>query len=225
MPATGTIARTVTNLRAGATSPIAGLVHAITLAIIVLLAAPLAMHIPLAVLSGILLSVAWNMGEWHAFIDQRHFSSHYRLLMLGTFVLTVVLDLTVAMEVGLGLSCVLFVRRMGTLFEVRSQASDQPGIQRFELFGALFFAAVHRIDELIEKITPKTTFELDAHQLIHLDTSGVDALRQLNQSLVKQGGTLHIIRLQPQPMSLLSRSGLARELAQCAPKSTPSSPP
>ena len=229
MPVTGTIARTVTNLRAGATSPVAGLLHALTLAAIVLMAGPLALHIPLAVLSGILLFVAWNMGEWHAFIDQRDFSSHYRLLMLGTFLLTVVLDLTVAMEVGLGLSCVLFVRRMGSLFEVRPQEDpatpDQTPqehelahVKRFELYGALFFAAVHRIDELIEKVRPHTTFVLDAHQLIDLDTSGVDALRQLNQSLTQQGGSLHIIRVQAQPMSLLRRSGLAQEIAECAPE-------
>ena len=112
MPATGTIARTVTNLRAGATTPIAGIVHAVSLALIVVLAAPLALHIPLAVLAGILLYVAWNMGEWHEFVRLRHFSNHYRLLMLGTFFLTVVFDLTVAVEVGLVLACALFVRRM-----------------------------------------------------------------------------------------------------------------
>ncbi len=85
MPVTGTIARTVTNLRAGATSPVAGIVHAGVLLLIVLVAAPLALHIPLAVLAGILLFVAWNMGEWKEFIRLRHFSNHYRLLMLGTF--------------------------------------------------------------------------------------------------------------------------------------------
>jgi SulP family sulfate permease len=229
MPVTGTIARTVTNLRAGATSPVSGVIHSLTLAAIVLLAAPLAMHIPLAVLSGILLSVAWNMGEWHAFVDQRAYSLHYKLLLLGTFVLTVVLDLTVAMEVGLGLSCLLFVRRMGSLFEVRAKAnppaldntSDTPRLQQFDLYGALFFAAVHRIDELIEKVTPNTTFLLDAHQLINLDTSGIDALRQLNQNLIQQGGSLRIVRLQTQPMSLMQRSGLAQELSECSAESTP----
>jgi len=235
MPVTGTIARTVTNLRAGATSPVSGVIHSLTLAVIVLLAAPLAMHIPLAVLSGILLSVAWNMGEWHAFVDQRAYSLHYKLLLLGTFVLTVVLDLTVAMEVGLGLSCLLFVRRMGALFEVRAKAnptaalgttalgtsSDKPRLQQFDLYGALFFAAVHRIDELIEKVTPNTTFLLDEHQLINLDTSGIDALRQLNQSLIQQGGSLRIVRLQTQPMSLMHRSGLAQELAECSAELAP----
>jgi SulP family sulfate permease len=100
MPATGTIARTVTNVRSGATSPVSGLVHAFTLVLIVLAAAPLAVHVPLAVLSGILLYVAWNMGEWREFARLRQASSHYRLIMLGTFLLTVVFDLTVALQVG-----------------------------------------------------------------------------------------------------------------------------
>ncbi|MBC7378219.1 MAG: sodium-independent anion transporter, partial [Burkholderiaceae bacterium] len=96
MPATGTIARTVTNVRSGGTSRVAGMVQALTVAAVVLLAAPLAVHVPLAVLAGILLTVAWNMGEWREFVRPKPYSSHYRVLMLGTFILTVVFDLTVA---------------------------------------------------------------------------------------------------------------------------------
>ena len=117
MPATGTIARTVTNIRAGATSPVAGVVHALTLALVVLAAAPLAKHIPLAVLAGVLLFVAWNMGEWKEFARLRQFSNHYRLMMLSTFFVTIVFDLTVAVELGLVLAVVLFVRRQGALFQ------------------------------------------------------------------------------------------------------------
>ena len=112
MPATGTIARTVTNVRSGGTTPVAGIVHALTVALVVLAAAPLgACHVPLAVLAGILLFVAWNMGEWREFGHLRKYSAHYRLLMLGTFFLTVVFDLTVAVQVGLLLACALFIRR------------------------------------------------------------------------------------------------------------------
>ncbi|MEO0002749.1 MAG: hypothetical protein RLZZ22_441, partial [Pseudomonadota bacterium] len=98
MPVTGTIARTVTNIRAGAGSPVAGLVHALALALVVLLAAPLASHVPLAVLAGVLLFVAWNMGEWREFVRLRQFSPHYRLMLLSTFLVTVVFDLTLAVE-------------------------------------------------------------------------------------------------------------------------------
>lgn len=85
MPATGTIARTVTSVRSGGTTPVAGMIHAVLLAVIVLAAAPLALHVPLAVLAGILLFVVWNMGEWHEFAKMKNYSTHYRVLMLGTF--------------------------------------------------------------------------------------------------------------------------------------------
>jgi len=113
--ATGTIARTVTNVRSGARSPVSGIVHSLTLAAIVLLAAPLAASIPLAVLAAILLFVAWHMGDWLAFGRIKVFSVAHRVLMVGTFVLTVVYDLTVAVQVGMGLACLLFLHRMAGL--------------------------------------------------------------------------------------------------------------
>ena len=125
MPATGTIARTVTNIRSGATSGVAGMVHAATLAAIVLLAAPLARHIPLAVLAGILLFVARSMGEWRAFVDMRRFSPHYRLMLLSTFFVTVIFDLTLAVELGMVLAVVLFVRRQSSLFRVDIQPGER----------------------------------------------------------------------------------------------------
>jgi SulP family sulfate permease len=216
MPATGTIARTVTNIRAGATSPVAGLVHALSLAAIVLLAGPLALLIPLPVLSGILLFVAWNMGEWRAFWHMRHFSGHYRTLMLGTFFLTVVFDLTVAIEVGLALACVLFIRRMSGLFSVTPVQDTNPQVRRFRLFGALFFGAVGRIDTLmtdIEAGPANVHVILNAQQLVELDTTGLDALRQLHRLIRQRGGHLTLEALQAQPADLIERSGFAAELA------------
>ena len=101
MPATGTIARTVTNIKNGASSPIAGMVHAITLLLVILVAAPLAKDVPLACLSAILMFVAWNMGEWREFVHLRNYRMPYRVTLLAVFFLTVVFDLTVAVEVGL----------------------------------------------------------------------------------------------------------------------------
>ncbi len=118
MPATGTIARTVTNVRAGGTTPVAGIVHALTLALIVMLAAPLALLVPLSVLAGILFFVAWNMGEWREFAHLRRHANDYRLKLLGTFALTVVFDLTVAVQVGLLAACLLFIHKMSALFSV-----------------------------------------------------------------------------------------------------------
>jgi SulP family sulfate permease len=214
MPATGTIARTVTNIRAGATSPLAGVVHALTLALVVLLAAPLAKHIPLAVLAGVLLFVAWNMGEWKEFARLRQFSNHYRLMMLSTFLVTIVFDLTVAVELGLVLAVVLFVRRQGALFQAESTAAAN-GQLCYRLYGSLFFGAVSKIDPIVaavESSTEPITVVLDAHQLISLDTTGLDALEQLHKALHKRGGHLRMPGLHGQPLSLVERSGFAGHL-------------
>jgi len=191
------------------------MVHAVTLAVIVLAAAPLALHVPLAVLAGILLFVAWNMGEWREFARLRHYSAHYRLLMLGTFFLTVVFDLTVAVQAGLVLACALFIRRMSELFRVEPVASG-PSVLRFKLYGSLFFGAVAKIDTLVQAVEnapPAPVVVLDALQLVHLDTSGLDALRQLHKAVLQRGGTLRLENLQAQPREVLERSGFAAELA------------
>jgi SulP family sulfate permease len=224
IPATGTIARTVTNVRAGAATPIAGMVHALTLLAIVLVAAPLALHVPLAALAGILLFVAWNMGEWREFARLRHFLLPYRATLLGTFGLTVVFDLTVAVEVGLLMACGFFIYRMGQLFSARPQALADgarqgvaPGVAVFELFGSLFFGAVGKIEALPAQLPPGTRcLVLQMHRLISVDTSGIDALQQLHRTLQRQGVTLLLADVNPQPLGLIQRSGFAAELGDGA---------
>ncbi|WP_309683560.1 SulP family inorganic anion transporter [Polaromonas sp.] len=214
MPATGTIARTVTNVRAGATSPVSGLVHALTLALVVLAAAPLAVHVPLAVLSGILLYVAWNMGEWREFARLRQASSHYRLIMMGTFLLTVIFDLTVALQVGLMLACVLFVRRMSSLFQV-VETSRSDDAASFQLYGSLFFGAVAKIDPIlnvVESAPRGLVIRLDVQSLQSLDTSGLDVLEQLHKAIVLRGGRLVIMGLNAQPRMAMERSGFLAKI-------------
>ena len=216
MPATGTIARTVTNVRSGASSPVAGLVHALILALIVLAAAPLAMHVPLAVLAGLLIHVAWNMGEWREFALMRQYSSHYRLLMLGTFFLTVVFDLTVALQVGLLLACVLFVRRMSTLFQVVETARSDDAIH-FQLYGSLFFGAVAKIDPILSAVesAPRGLLvRLDAQSLQSLDASGLDVLGQLHKAIVMRGGRLVMAGLNAQPRQVMERSGFLAKIEE-----------
>jgi sulfate permease, SulP family len=215
MPATGTIARTVTNVRSGATTPVAGIIHAVTVAVVVLAAAPLAVHVPLAVLAGILLFVAWNMGEWHEFGRLKNYSAHYRVLMLGTFFLTVVFDLTVAVQVGLVLACGLFIRRMSSLFSVEPVPGDG-AVLHFKLYGALFFGAVAKIDQVVEAVEngpQQPVVVLDALHLVHLDTSGLDSLRQLHKAVLLRSGTLHMENVQEQPREVMERSGFGAELA------------
>ena len=217
MPATGTIARTVTNIRSGGSSPIAGIVHALTLLLVVLLAAPLARHVPLAVLAGILVFVGLNMGEWREFTPAqlRHFSRHYRLLMLGTFFLTVVFDLTVAVQVGIVGACALFIRRMSGLFSVEL-VTLQPPVLTYRLYGALFFGAAAKLDETvnaIERAPRGMTVVIDATHLVYLDATGVDALRQLHRAVLARDGLLRVESPQPQPREAIERSGFAQELA------------
>jgi sulfate permease, SulP family len=215
MPATGTIARTVTNLRSGATTPVAGMIHALAVAVLVMAAAPLALHVPLAVLAGILLFVAWNMGEWHAFAMLRKYSTHYRVLMLGTFMLTVVFDLTVAVQVGLIAACVLFIQRMSSLFSVEL-VSNEGGVLRYRLYGSLFFGAAAKVDEVVQAVEDgprKPVVVLDALHLVHIDTSGLDALRQVHKVVLVRGGTLLIENLQEDPRGVIDRSGFSAELA------------
>ena len=214
MPATGTIARTITNVRSGATSPVAGLVHALTLVVVVLVAAPLAVHVPLAVLAGILLYVAWNMGEWREFIQLREASNHYRLIMLGTFFLTVIFDLTVALQVGLILACVLFVRRMSTLFQVVETSRSDEGAN-FQLYGALFFGAVAKLDpilSIVESAPQGLVIRLDVQSLQSLDTSGLDVLEQLHKAIVLRGGRLIMVGLNAQPQAFMVRSGFLSKI-------------
>ena len=209
MPATGTIARTVTNVRAGATSPVSGLVHCLTLVAVVLVAAPLAVHVPLALLAGILLYVALNMGEWGEFVQLRRASNHYRLIMLGTFFLTVIFDLTVALQVGLLLACVLFVRRMSSLFEV-ALVSQTENSACFRLYGALFFGAVAKIDPIlnvVESAPQGLEIRLDVQSLQSLDTSGLDVLAQLHKAIVARGGRLALTGLNAQPREVMERYG------------------
>jgi SulP family sulfate permease len=218
MPATGTIARTVTNIRAGAVSPVAGMVHAVTLAVVVLAAAPLAAHIPLAVLAGVLLFVAWNMGEWREFARLRQFSNHYRLMLMSTFLLTIVFDLTVAVELGLVLAIVLFVRRQAEIF-VAEEVTQVSGELHYRMYGSLFFGAIGKLDKLIAAVEsgPQgVAVQLDLSMLVALDTTGLDSLEQLLKAVQKKEGSLSAYYLQPQPRSLMERTGFIKHLHQCS---------
>ena len=213
MPATGTIARTVTNVNNGATSPIAGVVHALTLLAFMLVAAPLANSIPLAALSAILMFVAWNMGEWHAFIDLQQFRLPYRVTLLSVFVLTVVVDLTVAVEVGLIAACLTFIYRISHLTRSEEVSTSIPGmqglhgVQAHRLYGALFFGAV-KLVEALEDHLPERALVIDLKNLIYVDSSGADALLALARTCRQRRVTLVLCGLTHQPRDIAARSGL-----------------
>jgi SulP family sulfate permease len=220
MPATGTIARTVTNVKNGGSTPVAGMVHALTLLLVMWLAAPLAGSVPLAALSAILMFVAWNMGEWREFVHLRQFRVPYRLTLLSVFLLTVVVDLTVAVEVGLIAACLTFIYRISSLSRsevVPAQQhpvlqGDTSQVQAHRLYGALFFGAV-KLVEAIEDNLPKQTLVLDLKNLIYVDSSGADALLALARSCRKKGVRLIVCGLAHQPLDIAQRSGLLAVLA------------
>jgi len=237
MPATGTIARTTTNIRAGARTPIAGIVHAAVLLVIVLAAAPLAAHIPLAALAAVLMFVAWNMGEWREFARLRQFSLVYRTVMLTTFALTVIIDLSVAVEVGLVLASLFFIYRVSDITRVEPidlakfyeggallgadapPAAQAPGgagqIRAYKLFGSLFFGAVGKIEALLdEKRDRVAVLILEMHQVINLDSTGLDAIEALHRVLREEGSQLVLAGLTPQPVSIIHRSGFIRDIGE-----------
>ena len=219
MPATGTIARTVTNVESGGNSPIAGIVHALTLLIIILFAAPLATNIPLACLSAILMYVAWNMGEWRKFIELKQFRLPYRITILSVFLLTIILDLTVAVQVGLLLAFITFIYRISSLSRCeRAEGNDfsalinlEGRIDAYRIYGAIFFGAV-KLLEKIEENLPTQTLLLDLKNVIYVDTSGMDTIVELAHLCKMRQVKLIICGLDHQPLEMAQRSGFLEML-------------
>jgi SulP family sulfate permease len=216
MPATGTIARTVTNIKSGGRSPIAGMVHALTLLLVVWFAAPLANHVPLAALAAILMFVAWNMGDWRAFSNLKQFRAPYRITLLVVFLLTVMVDLTVAVAFGLIAACITFIYRISNLSRVEQLSPKdtqaligQDGrISAYRFDGALFFGAV-KLVEAIEDQLPQKAVVLDLKNIIYIDSSGADALMALTHVCQKRHVRLILCGLNHQPLDIVKRCGLA----------------
>jgi SulP family sulfate permease len=224
--ATGAIARTTTNVKTGGRTPIAGIIHAVVLLGIVLIAAPLASYVPLATLSAIVMVVAINMGDWHEFLELRRYTYNYRIILLATFFVTVLFDLTIAVELGMVLSSLFFIYRMSELTRIERlplrEEAEEPAflypdgtmrVAAWQLFGSLFFGAVNKLEELLDPAAghPEVVI-LDMMRLIQLDTTGLEGLENLRDKLHKRGCTLLVCGLNSQPGSLLFRSGFIDHL-------------
>ena len=225
MPATGTIARTVTNVKNGATSPVAGMTHALVLLAVILVAAPLASSIPLACLAAILMHVAWNMGEWREFARLKTYRMPYRVTLVAVFLLTVIFDLTVAVEFGILAACVVFIYRISSLSRgERLTAAEQPALaghdnrlQAWRLYGALFFGAT-KLVEALEDDLPSTVLVLDLKNVIYVDSTGAEALDNLLQTCRRQGVRLIVSGLMAQPLDIARRTGLLERLQAQSPQ-------
>jgi SulP family sulfate permease len=221
--ATGTIARTMTNVRSGARSPVAGIVHAATLLLVIVVAAPFAAHIPLAALAAILLWVAYSMAEWAQFAKLKHFSIFYRVTLLSTFFLTVIFDLVVAVEVGLIMAALFFIYRVSSLTRVetielpfdQSHLPDGRSVGAVRIFGSLFFGSVTKLEHLLDPARKlPDVLILEMHQVINIDTTGLDALENLQKLIAKRGGLLMLTGVNDQPLSLMRRSGFVKHLGE-----------
>nr|WP_321356226.1 SulP family inorganic anion transporter [uncultured Draconibacterium sp.] len=210
IPATGAIARTATNVKNGGRTPIAGIAHAITLLLIMLFLGKWAKLIPMSCLAGILIIVAYNMSEWRSFASILKGSVFDIIVLLTTFILTVLVDLTVAIEVGVVLSAILFMKRMSDISEKRinnivdtdviEDYSQLPeGVSVYEISGPLFFASARRYSEVIQEIGQGCdTLILRMRHVSFVDETGMKNLQSSLKILQKQGVKVILSGVSPQ---------------------------
>lgn len=223
---TGAIARTAANIRAGARTPVAGIVHCGVLLAVVLMAGPLAGMIPLAALAGVLMVVAVRMAEWDSFAEVWHSSRLDFAVLVLTFLLTVVFDLTAGVAGGLFLAVVLFLRKMETLTLVKrlTPQSDTEhtgaqsllgkevpdGVVLFRLDGPLFFAAADRLGAALRRYAGKPKIVVFRMRHVPLmDVTGLRAMEVAFEKMHRDGVRVLIASAQPQPMKIMMKSGLA----------------
>lgn len=227
LPATGAIARTATNVRAGARSPMSGILHAVFLLVFMLALAPLMGYVPLAALAAVLLVVAWNMSERENFRATMSAPIGDRVVLLLTFGLTVFFDLTLAIQAGVVVAALVFMYRMSESVEVSSgirtfdddlyrDGSNQlsegeqrkllpRGVEAYQVTGPLFFGAANRLDSLLDRLyeTPKV-FIVRMRLVPFIDASGVHAIKTLAERCQRKGIVLIISGLQDQPNRILA---------------------
>jgi len=221
--ATGAIARTATNVKSGRRSPIAGIIHAVVLLVIILVAAPLARFIPLATLSAVLVNVALHMGEWHNFARLPKWPRSDAMVFLSAFVLTVMVDLTVAVEIGMVLAAMLFIKRVSETSQItavdettETEGSHHSlvgkeipkGVMVYRMFGALFFGAADKLESALkrEKQEPDILI-LRMRKVLAMDATGLNALEDLFERLRRKGK--HVILSGPhaQPLFVMDKAG------------------
>lgn len=237
IPATGAIARTATNVRNGGRTPVAGIIHSITLLLLMLLFGHWARLIPLCVLAAILMTVAFHMSEWHAFRALLRAPRMDIAVLMSTFLLTIVIDLTVAVEIGLMLSVFLFMKRMTDVTTIRqvtqemSESLDEQalrqrtdsvsrrhipqGVSVFEAEGAFFFGVAELLRDTLDvgQQRPRVVI-LRMRHVLALDASGLRALRDLRARCAGMGTVLVIEGIHAQPLVAMDRAGLLGEFGE-----------
>ena len=240
IPATGAIARTATNIRAGGRTPLAGMTHALTLLLILIFVGKWAAMVPLCALAAILVVVAYHMSEWRSFAGLLRAPRSDLIVLLLTFILTIFVDLTVAVQVGVVIASLLFMRRMAEVTHVvtTGDAADDdpgeitqsrhgkrfmggrelpPGVEVYEVNGPFFFGAADKIKDVLGEIAkPPKFFILRMRNVPAIDATGIHALDQMAKKCRAQGTMLILTELNPQPLRALVRAGIGsrRNLAK-----------
>ncbi|MEK4129258.1 sulfate permease [Solibacillus sp. FSL W8-0474] len=228
IPATGAIARTATNIKTGATSPMSGIIHGIFVLLTLLILAPFAVHIPLASLAPVLMIVAWNMSERHHFAHILKLKSGDSLVLVITFLLTVFTSLTLAVEVGLVLAVVLFAKRMSEMLVVSkvlpnldddggklqpqmvSDLHDCPQISVYTIEGPLFFGAAQTFEQSILNTIHyrPEVFIMRLGKVPYIDSTGEEYFRSIVKNFKSNGGEVIVTGVQPSLEEMLRRNGL-----------------
>lgn len=235
IPATGAIARTATNVKSGGRTPVAGIIHAIVLALILLLFAPLAKAIPLAVLGGILVVVSYNMSEIPQFRSILRGPRSDSFVLILTFLITVLVDLTAAVQIGIVLASLLFIGRMARLANVevitREMRGDPDGVvdpqgiatrdvpagvEVFEVNGPFFFGMIDTFKNALGRTTRKNLHVLiiRTRNVPMVDATGIHALEELHKRCVQENTLLIFSGVNEQPMATFKRSGFLDQLGK-----------
>ena len=221
--ATGAIARTATNIRSGAKTPVAGIIHSVTLLVIVLVAAPLAFSIPLTALSAVLLVVAYRMGEWDNFPELWRGPKSDFVVLMVTFAMTVVFDLTIAVGVGLTMAGALFVKRMEEITHIRLVTPESEldvgggsirgknvpeGVLVYRIEGPFFFGAAEKLETALERYSTVPRVVIFRMRTVPaVDATGLHALEVMLDKFHRKGTQLILSGVQPQPMKVLYNAG------------------
>jgi SulP family sulfate permease len=232
IPATGAIARTATSVKAGGRTPVAGVVHALTLLVIMLVLAPLAVYVPLCALAAVLVVVSYGMAEIGAFAAILRAPRQDAVVLIVTFVLTVVFDLTVGVQIGLLLAAILFIKRMADVANVQMvtrELSDPPngddpdpnsirsrqvppGVEVYEVNGPFFFGVADKVKDVLGTVTGKPkVFILRMRNVPAMDATGLHALVELRRKCAREGCTLVLAEIHTQPFIALDHSGHREE--------------
>ncbi len=233
IPATGAIARTATNVKNGGRTPVAGIVHAATLLLVMLFFGRWAALIPIATLAAILLVVAYNMSEWRLFVRLFRSPKSDVAVLLATFLITVLVDLTVAIQVGIVLAALLFMTRMANLsqagYVTRMLREDEdrddpnaiakrrvpPGVEVFEVFGALFFGAASKFKDALGQVDSNPDVLILRMREVHaMDATGLRALEDLFEKTQRSRTLLILSGVHAQPLVALERSGLLTRIGE-----------